>query len=217
MRFRPQYLIWVVVGVVLGGVLVYVATAEQPGKRIQTGNVITKTLGTANGNATASFDIALQEGGDAEHEADHVFEALANQAVASASLDVENLRLDVRFDDAQATESDIRRLLVASGYVKATVDDAVPATLSADGKSQEIKIDVSDKLEPALVRASPGIPLRLVFGEGTDHLSSITIEGLGVQLDLTQGGAAAEVPDPKPGSYDIVCAEGYADGTLIVE
>ena len=217
MRVKPQHLIWVVVAVVLGAVLIYVANSDLPGKREQFGDVVSKTIGGAESKATASFDITLLEGGDAEHEADHVFEAIKSPAIASASFDVKTLKLEVRYDDALIKESGIRQLLVASRYVKATLADAVPATLFTDGTSQELTVNVTDKLDPSLIRAKAGVPLRIVFGQGAAHLASISIAELRVQQDLSNGGATVEVKDPKPGTYNIVCSEGYTDGTLIVE
>lgn len=218
MRLKPQHQIWIVVAVVLGAVLVYMATSDLPGKREQTGDIVTKILGSVEAKATSSFDITLQEGGDAAHEADHVFESVKNPAIESASLNVKTLKLEVRYDDGMIKESDIRQLLATAGYVKVTAADAVPASLSADGKSQQLSLAQGEQaLEPKLVSAKGGIPLKLVFGQGSAHLASISIAELGVKQDLSQGGATVEVPNPKPGTYDIVCAEGYADGTLIIE
>lgn len=218
MRLKPQHLIWIVVAVVLGTVLVYMATSDQPGKRERSGDVVSETLGSAEAKATSSFDITLQEGGDAAHEADHVFDSIKNPALASAALNVKTLKLEVRYDDALIKESEIRQMLAKAGYVRATAADAVPATLSADGKSQELSLAQGEQaLEPKLVSAKAGIPLKLVFGQGSAHLSSVSIAEFGVKQDLTQGGATVEIQDPKPGTYNIVCAEGYPDGTLIVE
>ena len=217
MRLKPQHLIWGVVGVALGSVLAYLATSDLPGKREQAGDVVTKTIGNAEARASTTFVITLQEGGDAAHEADHVFASIASPAIASASFDVKTLELEVDYDDALIERAEIRRLLLAAGYVEPALEDAVPARLSSDGISQELSVNVDDGLDPSLVRAKAGVRLRIVFGQGSDHLASITIAELGVQQDLSDGGATVELEDPRPGTYDIVCAEGYADGTLIVE
>jgi len=216
MRIKPQYVMIAVVVVLMGVGLFFVSNSNLPGTREQVGAVVTKSISTAEPTAAASFTIALKEGGDAAHEADHIFEALQNEAVASASLNTETLELEVRFDGARAAEPDIRKLLVASGYLKPEAADAVAAELSADGTSQELNIEVGEQLDPALIRAKAGVPLKLIFGPGTGHLASISIAELGVRQDLSNG-ATVEIADPAAGTYGIVCAEGVADGTLIVE
>ncbi|MBA4370808.1 MAG: hypothetical protein C0418_04435 [Coriobacteriaceae bacterium] len=217
MRLKPRHVIWVVVAVVLVPLAIYLVTSDLPGRREQSGDVVTKTLASVEAKAASSFDITLQQGADAAHEADHVFDSVKNPAVASASFNVKTLELEVRYDDALIEESDIRQLLITAGYVKATTADAVPATLSSDGKSQELSVQVGEKLDPASIRAKAGVPLRIVFGQGTGHLASISIAELGVEQDLTKGGATVTIQDPKAGTYGIVDAEGYTDGTLIVE
>lgn len=218
MRLKPQHIVWIVVGVILVPMAVYLITSDLPGKREQSGDVVSKTLGTAEPKATASFDITLREGGDPGHEADHIFESVKNPAIASAAFNLKTLELKVRYDDALITEPDIGQLLATAGYIQATAGDATPATLSADGTSQEVSITPAQKaLEPKLVRAKAGVPLKMVFGQGAAHLASISIAELGIKQDLSQGGATVEVADPKPGTYNIVCSEGYPDGTLIVE
>ncbi len=217
MRLSPKHLIWVVVAVAMIIGAVYLKTAEVPGQKQQAGNVITKPIGTAEAKATATFDITLQEGGDAEHEADHVFAALKSDAISSAAFDTQALELVVSFDDALIKESDIRQLMVASGYVAASAADAVAATLSADGTSQELQVGTGERLNPSLMSAKAGVPLKIVFAEGASHLVTIAIPELGIQENLSNGGATLEIADPKAGTYNLVCAEGFTDGTLLVE
>ena len=218
MHMKPKHIVWATVVVILVPLGLYLLNSDLPGKRTQSGNVVTKTLGSVKGDTSSSFDITLREGGDPAHESDHVFESIKNPAVESASFNVDTSQLEVRYDGASISESDIRQLLVKSGYVAATSADAVPAELSADSKSQSISLSQADQaLEPRLIRARAGVPLKLVFGQGTAHLASITIAEFGITQDLSQGGATVEVSDPKPGTYDVVCAEGYPDATLIVE
>ena len=218
MRLKPKHLIWGVGALMIAAVLVYQATSNPPGKRVQDGDLITQTISTVEPNATATFDITLQEGGDAVHEADHVFRSIDNMAaIASATFDTKTLKLEVRYDGSQITEAGVRQLLADAGYVSVTSADAVPATLSADGASQELLLETGDVLYPPLVSAKAGIPLTIVFGPGADHLASIRIVELGIEQDLSQGGATVVIENPQPGTYEILCAKGYADGRLIVE
>jgi hypothetical protein len=215
MRPKPRHLILIIAVGLFGSLFVYVMTSG--GSKSQSGDVVTSTISAIEANASASFDITLKEGGDAEHEADHVFEAVKDPAIASASLDVTSLKLEVRYDKASITEADIRRKLVQAGYVALSLADAVPATISADGKSQEHSIKVAQGLDPSVIRAKAGIPLRIQFGQGTNHLVSVSIPELGASADLSTGGGVLDIKDPKPGTYKILCAEGVADGTLLVE
>jgi hypothetical protein len=206
-----------VVAVFLALGVVYVETGDWAGKVDQSGDVMTKTLGAAEPKATSSFDIVLLEGGDAVHEATHIFGSLTSPAIASASLNLKTLRLDIVYDNALIKEAGVRQLLLAAGYLKATPADAVAATLSVDGTSQELTVNVGEALDPTVMSAKAGVPLKIAFSQGAQHLASISIVELGVQEDLSNGGATVEVADPKPGTYNIMCAEGVADGTLIVE
>lgn len=218
MRIKPRHVIWMVVAAFLVFGLIYLKTGNWAGKVARSGDVITKTIGTAEPKATSSFDLVLKEGGDAGHEATHIFGSFTSSAaIASASLNVKTLRMDITYDDALISEADVRQLLVAAGYLKEALADAVAATLSADGTRQELAVTVGKGLDPTVMSAKAGVPLTMTFTQGVSHLASISIAEFGVQQDLSQGGATVEVPDPKPGTYNIVCAEGVADGTLIVK
>lgn len=216
MHLKPKHVMLIVVTVLVGAGIFFVLNADLPGSREQSGDVITKTIASVQSDATASFSITLREG-DAEHEADHIFEALQSPAIESASFNMTTLELGVDYDSSQIDEQAIRQLLVNSGYVQITAADAVPATMSEDGTSQEVTVNVGQALDPAIISARAGVPLKIVFGEGTNHLASISISELGIQQDLSNGGATVEIPDPQPGMYGIVCAEGVVDGRLIVE
>jgi len=218
MRVKPTHLIWGVGALMVVAILVYQATSNPPGKRVQDGDLITQTISTVEPNATATFDITLQEGGDAAHEADHVFKSIDNMAaLASATFNTKTLTLEVRYDSSQISEAGVRQLLVTAGYVRVSLADTVLATLTADGTSQELSVETGDVLYPALLGAKAGIPLRIAFGPGSGHLASIRIVELGIEQDLSQGGATVVVENPQPGTYEIICADGYADGRLIIE
>lgn len=216
MRLKPQHKMMAIVAVIIGVALFFVATSGLPGTRSQEGDVVTKVISSADGNATASFGVTLLEGGDAEHEASHIFESLQNEAIESAALDTKALTVEVRYDASRIAEADVRQLLVTAGYVQPAAADATAATIASDGKSQELAVEVGEGLDPSLIRAKAGVPLTLKFGPGTGHLASISIAELGIQQSLTDG-ASVVIENPRSGTYSIICAEGVADGTLIVE
>lgn len=215
MRLSPRTGIWLVGIAAIAGVLLYQAFADAPGTRTQDGQVVTEIISAADGNATVDFDIELQEGGDAAHEAAHIFESIQSQAIESASLDGSTLTLRVRYDSASIEEADIRQMLASKGYIAVSADDAVAAALSADGTGQEIAVTPGERLDPPLMSAKAGLPISIVFAPGEGHLSSVKIVSLGVQQDISQGGIL-QLPALAPGTYEIVCEEGYADGTLFV-
>lgn len=216
MKFTPKHGIWLIGVAAIVGILVYQAMADPPGKRTQDGSVVTEIISTAKGDATGSFDITLKEGGDGLHEADHVFESIGSPAIEWASFDASTLKLAVRYDSSLIAEQDIRQMLSAQGYLGVSAADAVAATPSADGTTQELAVTPGDVLNPTVMSARAGIPLTIVFAAGEGHLASITIEPIGMTQSLLEG-ATIELPALQAGTYEFKCLEGYVDGTLIVE
>jgi len=215
-RLRPWHLIVGVIVVIIG--MAALATGgEQPGSVRTDGAVLTKTVSRVESDSQATFRIRLQEGGDAAHESAHIFDSLESPAIARIALDTGTLDLTVAFDSAQISEDAIRAQLTQSGYLARSIDDAVPAELSADGASQAIHLTPGDALEPSFVRAKAGVPLMITFSPGEGHLASVSIPVLGVEQDLTVPDASIVIEDPAPGQYELVCAEGYADAVLVVE
>ncbi len=216
MKLSPKHWIWLVGALAIAAFLVYQTVAETPGKRTQDGQIATKIISATKGDATAVFDITLGSDGDPAHEADHIFDSIQSQAIDRASFDASTLQLEVQYDSASITEGDIRQMLAAAGYVALAASDGVAATVSADGKSQQLAVTPGERLEPNLMTAKAGLPLTITFGAGSAHLASVKIESLGVELNIEQGGTL-ELPALQPGTYELLCAEGYADGTLLVE
>lgn len=216
MKLSPKVVMWLVGATAVAGILVYQAVSDPPGKRIQDGQVVTEIISTANGSESAFFDITLREGGDALHEADHVFDSIQSEAIERATFDGATLNLEVAYDPALISADTIRQMLATAGYVALEAADAVAATLSADGTMQTLEVTAGDGLVPALMSAQPGLPLTIVFGPGMGHLQTVTIRPLGIEQSLAQG-ATVELPALQPGTYEFVCAEGYVDGTLIVQ
>jgi hypothetical protein len=216
MKLSPKHWIWLVGASAIAAILVYQSVADPPGKRTQDGQIVTEIISTAEGDSTAEFDIALQEGGDPTHEADHVFESIQSQAIERASFDASTLKLLVQYDSTLVAEDDIRQMLAARGYVALTADDGVAATISDDGASQHLSVTPGERLDPSLMTAKAGLPLSITFGPGSGHLASVKIESLGVEQNIAQGGTL-ELPALQPGTYEFLCVEGYVDGTLLVQ
>lgn len=216
MRLSPKHWIWLIGASAIAAILVYQTVADPPGKRTQDGQVVTEIISTAEGDATAVFDIALKEGGDPTHEADHVFESIQSPAIERASFDATTLKLEVQYDSTLVAEGDIRQMLATAGYVALAASDGVAATVSADGTSQQLVVTPGERLDPSLMTAKAGLPLTITFGPGSGHLASVKIESLGVEQNIAQGGTL-ELPALQPGTYEFMCAEGYADGTLFVQ
>lgn len=217
MKFRPWHLGLIAILAVVG-MAAAVTGGTQPGSIKVDGDTMTKYASRIDPNASVTFDIALQEGDDAEHESVHIFQSLESApGVASLALDTRNLTLTVAFDEAVISEDSIRQQLTASGYLARTVADAVAAELAADGTSQSIHLTPGEVLEPSFVRALAGVPLTITFSPGQGHLATVSIPTLGITQDISAVGASISIPAPVAGTYELVCAEGYADATLVVE
>lgn len=217
MKFRPWHL-GLIALVVVVGMAALVTGGTQPGSIKVDGDIMTKYVSRIDPNASVVFDIALVEGGDAEHESAHIFQALESApGVATLALDTRKLTLAVAFDASAISEDAIRQQLTASGYLERSLADAVEATVAADGASQTIHLVPGEALEPAFFRAKAGIPLSITFSPGEGHLASVEIPALGLTQDITVEGASISIPAPVAGTYELVCAEGYPDATMVVE
>ncbi len=216
MRVRPWYLVVAAVAVVIV-MTALVTGGTQPGSIKTDGNIITMTVSRIDPTASAMFDITLQEGGDAEHESTHVFQSLENPAIATLALDTTALTLTVAYDASVITEDQLRQHLVQSGYVARSLADAVSADVVTDGSGQTIHLVPGDALEPSFIRAKAGVPLSITFSAGEGHLASVSIPALGITQDIAVEGASITIDAPVAGTYELVCAEGYADATLVVE
>lgn len=217
MKLRPTHIVLVLVVAVIIGMTAFATGGDQPGSVKSEGSVITKRVNAVEPNATAVFDIVLQEGNDAEHESTHIFQQLELPAIATLAFDTQTLKLTVEYDSAGTSEQALRTQLATTGYVKRTAADATAAEMAADGLSQTIHLVPGDVLTPSFISAKAGVPLTVTFSPGTDHLASVTIPELGLSQTLATEGAAITIPSPVPGEYSFVCAEGFADAVLLVE
>lgn len=201
--------------VVIGTMLV--AGGEQPGSVIREDGLVTKIMSKTESNASVTFDLVLQEGNDADHESSHIFELLQLQAIRTATIDTNAVTLTVEYDSNLLSEGAIRQVLAQSGYVARGIADATAADLAADGSVQTLYLKTGDTLQPSYFRAKAGVPLVLTFSAGTGHLGTVTVPSLGISQSLAVEGTTITIDNPVPGTYDFVCAEGFTDGTLVIE
>ncbi len=217
MKVRPQHILFAVLILLVVVVISFAAERDQPGTVIREEGSITKFISNADADATATFDIVLKAGTEAEREADSMFALLELEAVRKLTFDTRALTLTVGYDSGLIREQRIRQQLAQAGYVARSIEEAVPAELAADGSAQSISLATGDSLEPSFVRAKAGIPLVITFSEGFGHLATVSIPALGITQDLTADGVTITIEDPARGTYDLVCAEGFVDGTLVIE
>lgn len=217
MKLRPPHVLFLLAIVTVVAVTAFTLGGEQPGSIIRKDGLVTMIIAEANPDASVTYDITLQEGGDADHESSHIFDLLQFQGIRSVTLDTQSVTLTVEYDSTRIDEQAIRQPLAQAGYVARTVDEATPAELAADGSVQTLSLQTGDTLQPSFFRAQPGIPLVITFSAGTGHLASISIPSLGINQNLEAGGATITIDNPVPGTYDFVCAQGYTDGTLVIE
>ena len=116
-RFAPL----IIVALLLVAAFAIVSRPE-PGRRTSTETSTTVVVSAASPAESVEYPIQLQEGGDAAHEADHIFEPLAGtEGVASAKLDWSSgVVLTVSYDPAVIEAQEIASLVMSSGYLAST-------------------------------------------------------------------------------------------------
>lgn len=83
--------------------------------------------------------------------------------------------------------------------------------------SQRVRIEVTDGYDPADIVVAAGIPIEITFSEGHGCLAKVVFESLGIEADLTEGGAVVEIPALEPGIYPFSCGMHMVHGSLTVE
>jgi plastocyanin len=83
--------------------------------------------------------------------------------------------------------------------------------------TQRVRIEVTDGYDPADIMVAPGVPLEITFTEGSGCLATVVFEGLGIEADLTQGGAVVTIPALKPGVYPFSCGMHMVHGSITAE
>ena len=113
-RFAP-----IIVVVLLVVLAVVVLSRPAPGRKTTTETSTAVIVSTASPAESVQYPITLVEGGDAAHEADHVFEPLMGvDGVASAKLDWSSgVALTVEFDPEIISAQEVASIVMSSGYV----------------------------------------------------------------------------------------------------
>ena len=62
-----------------------------------------------------------------------------------------------------------------------------------------------------------GIPLDITFSEGHGCLAKVVFESLGIEADLTDGGAVVAIPALEPGVYAFSCGMHMVHGSVTAE
>lgn len=82
---------------------------------------------------------------------------------------------------------------------------------------QRIHIEVTDDYHPAHLVVEAGIPLEITFSEGSGCLAKVVFETLGIEADLTQGGATVAIPALAAGVYPFSCGMHMVHGSVTAE
>lgn len=94
---------------------------------------------------------------------------------------------------------------------------APEGTAAVEGPVQRIAVDVSrGYFDPTIINAKAGVPLEIAFGQGQGCLARVEFPDLGVDRDLTSGGATVSLPALKPGEYVFSCGMQMVYGKLVV-
>ncbi len=83
--------------------------------------------------------------------------------------------------------------------------------------SQRVRIEVTDDYDPSDIVVAAGIPLEITFSEGSGCLATVVFEGLGIEADLTHGGAVVTIPALEPGVYPFSCGMHMVHGSITAE
>jgi len=83
--------------------------------------------------------------------------------------------------------------------------------------SQRVYIEVTDGYDPADIVVAAGIPLEITFSEGHGCLAKVVFDSLGIEADLTDGGAVVTLPALEPGVYAFSCGMHMVHGSVTAE
>jgi hypothetical protein len=82
---------------------------------------------------------------------------------------------------------------------------------------QRVRIEVTDGYDPADIMVAAGVPLEITFTEGNGCLATVVFESLGIEADLTNGGAVVQIPALEPGVYPFSCGMHMVHGSVTAE
>ncbi len=83
--------------------------------------------------------------------------------------------------------------------------------------TQRVRIEVTDGYDPADIVVVAGIPLEITFSEGHGCLAKVVFESLGIEADLTDGGAVVMLPALEPGVHPFSCGMHMVHGSITAE
>ena len=82
---------------------------------------------------------------------------------------------------------------------------------------QRVRVEVTDGYDPADIAVAAGIPLEITFTEGSGCLAKVLFEDLGIEADLTSGGAIVQIPALEPGVYPFSCGMHMVHGSVTAD
>ena len=133
-KLKPQYIVLALVALLFAAVLIPSVTSDRPGRLVSEDGAITRTIAVLDTDASAAFSVRTLEGADPEHESGHMFDALSGlPGLGKASLDTQELVLEVTYDSAVIDEATIRSRLVEVGYIAPTREDTPQNEAAPDG------------------------------------------------------------------------------------
>lgn len=83
--------------------------------------------------------------------------------------------------------------------------------------TQRVRIEVTDGYDPADIVVTAHVPLEITFTEGHGCLATVVFESLGIEADLTDGGAVVNIPALEPGTYSFSCGMHMVHGSITAE
>jgi copper chaperone CopZ len=109
-----------IVVILMSGALAFMLFATGKVGVVETTDAgITKYLSKTKPDAQLTIPITLQEGGDATHESEHIFEAFQGVAgIETVTVKPDGSALLITYAKSEISEADIRALAQESGYAQ---------------------------------------------------------------------------------------------------
>jgi len=85
------------------------------------------------------------------------------------------------------------------------------------GDVQRVEVDLSGgAFVPDRIIAVAGVPIEIIFGQGSGCLAEVVFPDLDVRRDLTAGGAVVRLPALPAGEHRFSCGMEMVFGTLVL-
>jgi plastocyanin domain-containing protein len=93
----------------------------------------------------------------------------------------------------------------------------IPITPS--GQAVTLLSDEQGQYVPAIIRVQRGSTVRIIGDTETlvGGMDTVVIDGYGIRKTIAPGDNVIEFVADKPGTYEMICANGMGNGQLIVE